>query len=144
MGLLRSLRGLFDEEFLVKNTIGIQEKMYWSLKAQSPGQEEHQYLAQIWLSRANVRGLNPNDPQVQSTAWPATFLFACMDPPGSIRALAIKMVQEEVPPQVLEKHPALTEEFEALMAPVFAAQDQGTLEKLYAARNPHLAARAQK
>ncbi len=143
MGVGRILRGLFDEKFLISEILRIQEETYHKIKMQVPGLDEHEYLARVWLSRKQAGGTNPYVPKSQTDAWADTFMFACADPQYAIKALAIRILMDEVPPQVLAKYPSVMADYEYMMAPVLATRDEGeaALTRLYAERNPMLAAR---
>ncbi len=143
MGIGRFIRQLFDQDFAIQDTIRIQEETYHNIKWGSPGHDEHEYLARVWLSRAQTRGLNPSTQDAQANAWAETMMFACLPAPQNIRALAIRLLFDEVPPHVMAKYPALLAEYNSIMAPVLAVRDQGekALTRLYSARNPQLAAR---
>ena len=137
MGFLRTLRGLFDEKSALTDTLQIQEETYHKLKRQSPGCDEHEYLARVWLSRAQSRGLNPYTSETQTLAWSETFEFACLEPPYNIRALAIRVLMEEVPAQIMMKYPTIKDDYEYMMAPIEGAKEDGRREDIYQLYRKH-------
>ncbi len=139
----RYVLSAFSPRTLGEEIIKKQEEIYEGQRRLFPGQDEHTYLTQVWLSRkaAYPHRMNPDDPEVQTWAATQTFQFACLEPPASIRALALYIVWKEHP-DIIEGSPKYQEEFNRIIVPVFKAEREGTLDTLYAARNPKLAREA--
>jgi hypothetical protein len=139
----RYLLSTFSPKILAEEIIKKQEEIYEAQRRRFPGQEEHVYLAQVWLSRgaSYPHRLDSNDPEVQTRAFIETRAFACLSPPDSIRALALYIVWKEHR-DTIERYVEFQEEFNRIMAPVHQAEQDGTIDKLYSKRNPKLASQA--
>ncbi|MGH9863264.1 MAG: hypothetical protein ACRD35_07550 [Candidatus Acidiferrales bacterium] len=139
----RYIVSVFNPRVLAQEIIKKQEEIYESQRRHFPGQEEHIYLAQVWLSRgaAYRHRLDPNDPDVQTRAFIETHAFACLDPPDSIRALGLYIVWKEHR-DIIKHYVEFQEEFNRIMQPVHQAEEDGTIDKLYSRRNPKLASKA--
>ena len=70
-----------------------------------------------------------------------THQFACIAPPKNARALGLWFVYKERP-DLLERFPHFGREYEELMSPILAANENGSLMELYRRHNPITAAGA--
>jgi hypothetical protein len=143
-------------ELLAEDIIAANHMTYTKLRDERPGQDEHFYLANTLLRRFMVRleltgGSLPGmehgsmaqedrrraeENQLNLIAWSETMRFSVLDPPNSIRALALYVVYKELPSQAHRYE----EEFGRLTGPVYAMDDEAFLE-LYGRKNPRTAER---
>lgn len=144
MGFLNNIRGVFNTKVMGEEILATQVRMYHHFKQSNPHFEEHELLANVWLSRRKALELfakqKTDDETLSLLAFTETHLFAVLDYPNSIRALALYMLYKERP-DIVAKHPEFYAEFRELMEPVFRAQQNGTFQEWYKRKNPRLAAR---
>ena len=141
MGFFRSL---FSNKALAEDIIKANEKTYWKARSERPGEDEHFYLdttllrrfeatkqlGQDFLSGAKQKyGHSPEDEKEMLNMITAaeTRLFSVLDPPDSIRALALYIVYKEVP---LEAH-RYEEEYNKIMGPILKMEEEGTFMDVY-------------
>jgi len=149
MGFLKSL---FSHKALAEDIIKANEKTYWRVRSERPGEDEHFYLDTTLLRRFEARkqlgqdflssakqkhGLSPkNEKETLNMITAAeTRLFSVLDPPDSIRASVLYVVYEEVPS---EAH-RYEEEYNRIMGPVIKMEEDGTFMDLYRKKNPNMA-----
>jgi len=152
MGFFKSL---FSNKALAEDIIKANEKTYRRVRKERPGEDEHFYLATTllrrFLTKLEVTGktlpsleklkLEQEEKQQaekhQSNiiAWNETRLFSVLDPPNSIRALALYIVYKEVPS---EAH-RYEEEYNRIMEPVMKMEKDGTFMDIYRKKNPNIA-----
>jgi hypothetical protein len=149
MGFFRSL---FGNKALAEDIIKANEETYWKVRSERPGEDEHFYLGTTLLRRFEARkrlgqnflsgvaqeyGLSPKDGKEMLNMITAaeTRLFSVLDPPDSIRALALYVVYKEVPS---EAH-RYEEEYNKIVGPIMKMEDDGTFMGLYRKKNPNMA-----
>jgi hypothetical protein len=149
MGFLKSL---FSNKALAEDILKANEKTYWKGRSERPGEDEHFYLSTTLLRRLEARkqlgqdflssakqrfGLSPKDEKEMLNIIIAaeTRLFSVLDPPDSIRALALYIVYKEVPS---EAH-RYEEEYNRIMGPIVKMEEDGTFMDLYRKKNPNMA-----
>ena len=149
MGFFKSL---FSNKALAEDIIKANEKTYWIVRSERPGEDEHFYLDTTLLRRFAARkqlgqdfissvkqeyGLSPKDEKemLNMIAAAETRLFSVLDPPDSIRALALYIVYKEVPS---EAH-RYEEEYNRIMEPIMRMEEDGTSMDLYRKKNPNMA-----
>lgn len=141
MGILKFLKGFISPTAMCEQIIYANEVMYEKVKKQYPDREQHEYLAMVWLSRMRAHSMThfrdfDND-AMSLPAFTETHLFACVPPEKCARALGLYILYKERP-QWLERYAEFQNEFNSIMAPVFKAQENDTLELLYKKYNPRL------
>jgi hypothetical protein len=146
------LKSLFSNKALAEDIIKANEKTYWKVRSERPGEDEHFYLGTTLLRRFEARkqlgqnflssmtqkhGLSPKDEKEMLNMITAaeTRLFSVLDPPDSIRALALYIVHKELPS---EAH-LYEEEYNKIMEPVIKMEEDGTFMDLYRKKNPNMA-----
>jgi len=97
MGILGNLKSLFSTKALVEQTVETQVRIYNKQEELFPGQDPHEYLAQVWLSRMVAHGQDPHNLKLQEVAYRETFLCACVPPPYCARALGHFILWKENP-----------------------------------------------
>ncbi len=135
MGLFKYLIGIVHPKILGDECINVQVKMYEKAKESYPEKDLHYHLAQVWLSRAQAIGENPNDLGLQTLAFTETHIFAHIPPPDCARALGLYFISKERP-DIMSKYRIYKEEYERLLRPIHEAEKNGTLDKLYRKYNP--------
>ncbi len=128
------------------------EKTYWKVRGERPGEDEHFYLDTTLLRRFEARkqlgqnllysvtqkyGLSLKDEKEMLNMITAaeTRLFSVLEPPDSIRALALYIVYKEVPS---EAH-RYEEEYNKIMGPIMEMEEDGTFMHLYRKKKPNMA-----
>lgn len=137
MSITSFFKSLINPEAMGEEIITLQERAYRQATDMYPGADPHILLSQVWLSRMASRGANPTDPQMQSTAFSETMQFACVPPPKNVRALGIYFIYKERP-DIVQNFSKFANEFDAIMAPVFSAMENGNIDSLYRKFNPQL------
>ena len=107
----------------------------------NPEIEPHQLLGHLWSKTRRIRW-HGKDPALRKPAFVATYFYACLPPSDGARALGLAIALSAYP-KTADKYPALGQEYDRLMEPVFEAQRNGGLHTLYAKHNPRLAAETQ-
>lgn len=137
MGIVRFLRSIVNREILGEEIVNQQEKIYRLDKKIFPDADLHDRLVGIWISRTRARHKGIEEEEIEKiVARAETSLFACVPPPGSVRALGLYFIYKERPDIILA-YPKFGEEFETLMKPVLIAKEKGSLEQLYKLCNPN-------
>lgn len=150
-------KSLFSNKALAEDIIKANERTYWKVRKERLSEEEHFYLATTLLRRfltkleVTERTLPSLEKlkleheekqrvekhQLNTIAWNETRLFSVLDPPDSIRALALYIVYKEAPS---EAH-RYEEEYNRIMGPVMKMEEDGTFMDLYRKKNPNIAKR---
>ncbi|OGN96254.1 MAG: hypothetical protein A2Z77_00655 [Chloroflexi bacterium RBG_13_51_36] len=147
-----SFKSLFSDKALAEDIIKANEKTYWKVRSERLGEDEHFYLATTLLRRFEARkrlgqnplsgitreyGLSPKDEKEMLSMITAaeTRLFSVLDPPDSIRALALYIVYKEVPS---EAH-RYEEEYNRILGPIMKMEEDGAFANLYRKKNPNMA-----
>jgi len=145
-------KSLFSNKALAEDIIMANEKTYWKVRSERPGEDEHFYLDTTLLRRFEARkqlgqnflssvtqkyGLSLKDEKEMLNMITAaeTRLFSVLDPPDSIRTLALYIVYKEVPS---EAH-RYEEEYNKIMGPIMEMEEDGTFMDLYRKKNPNMA-----
>jgi hypothetical protein len=139
MGFFKSL---FSNKALAEDIIKANEKTYWKVREERPGEDEHFYLATTLLRRFEARkklgqdlGLLNDKENLNLVTNSETMSFSVLDPPKSIRALALYIVYKEVPSEAYRYE----EECNRIMEPVMKMEENGTFMDLYRKKNPNMA-----
>jgi hypothetical protein len=143
MGFLKNIQGIFNTKVMGEEIVDTQVRMYQQLKQSNPRFEEHELLANVWLSRRQtlerLTGQKTDHETLSLLAFTETHLFSVLDYPDSIRALGLYMVYKERP-DIIAKHPEFESEYGRLIGPVLRAQEAETFLEWYRRKNPKLAA----
>jgi len=139
MGFFKSL---FSNKALAEDIIKANEKTYWKVREERPGEDEHFYLATTLLRRFEARkklgqdlGLLNDKENLNLVTNSETMSFSVLDPPKSIRALALYIVYKEIPSEAYRYE----EEFNKIMEPIIRMREDGTFMGLYRKKNPNIA-----
>jgi len=157
------LKSLFSNKALAEDIIWANETTYWKVRQELPNEDEHFYLATTLYRRFTARieytGKDPlNNPELEPFyaslgsnklsseaketsrsifSYTETRLFSVLDPPNSIRALALYVVYKELPS---EAH-RYAKEFNRIMEPIQKMEEDATFWGLYRKKNPNIAKR---
>ena len=148
MGFFKSL---FSNKALAEEIIKANEKTYWKVRDERPSEEEHFYLASTLLRRFEARkqlgqnilanmkqkyGFSSEDEKemLSMIAFTETRLFSVLDPPDSIRALALYIVYKEIPSEAQHYE----EEYNKIMEPIMKMEEDGTFMDIYRKKNPNI------
>lgn len=142
MGVGRFLLSLVSARVLGEETVKKQEEMYHEHATLYPDLEPHQHLALVWLSRMRVNGRDISGESMREAALTETRLFACVPPPWCAEALGLYILYKEAP-DIVEKHKVFEDRYDALMRPVYEAEQDGRLDELYGRYNPDMARMAE-
>jgi hypothetical protein len=111
------------------------EQIYFDLKKKSPDRDEHWFLANTWLKRyGSTKQAKQNGADwTKFVAYKDTLRFSILEPPKSIRGLALFLVYME-----LGEKQALcyADEFSQLMEPVMEISGTPVFLDKYKQRNP--------
>ena len=142
MGFFKNIQGIFNTKVMGKEIVDTQVRMYQKSKQSYPRLEEHQHLANVWLSRRKTferfSGQKADDEALNLLAFSETHLFSVLDYPNSIRALGLYILYKERP-DIIEKYPEFESEYGRLIEPVLRAREAGTFLDWYKRKNPRLA-----
>jgi hypothetical protein len=139
---LNTIKGLVDPRAAGEGIIQSMERVFRAEQKMYPDLDPHWHLTLTWQSRMTTHGIK-SDEESQMRAMGKTFRFAHLPFPKNIRALGIATIIFERP-DIMSQCPEFDGEFDALLAPLGEADQNGTLLALYAKYNPRLAAEAQK
>ena len=119
---MTQILGLFIPSYLAQNIIKANEDTYYHCKKSYPNKNEHDYLAMTYAARrrAGVAVFNDriNEEQISLLAYSETHQFAVLEPPKSIRALALYILYKERPNLITDSH---RDEFSVLLDPILKA-----------------------
>ncbi len=118
------LKQLFSKKALAKEIVESNVKVYYRLKAQFPGVEEHRILANVWLARY------PEGNEMMSLS--ETLQFSVVEPGENVRALGLYLQYKEMPGYIL---PELVSEFGRYQAKIVGLMKSGKLVDAYCERN---------
>jgi hypothetical protein len=138
MGFFDKFKQIYNEETLGEQTIEAVVSVFQKVQKARSHEEPHESLASTWLHRIKLLGQDVSGQDIVLTALGETFLHACIKPPLCARSLGLYFLYKENP-QVIAKYPKFAEEYNALMAPVFKAQEDDEIMGLYAKYNPRMA-----
>jgi len=123
-----------DKEAPSENLIKSLEDTYYDLRKKHPGRDEHWYLANTWLSRyGSTKQSKQKGPKLtQFIAYKDTHLYSILEPPKSIRGLALFLVYKE-----LGERQALyyNSEFNLIMEPVMKIKAENLFLDKYKEKN---------
>lgn len=134
MVLGKFFRSLVNAEAGGEFTLEAIAKGYGESKAHCPG-DPHMALANTWLGRNRLKGLNPSRPENQTRAYRETAMFACLAEPDNAHALGYYFMQLETP-HVFNRTPKFVLDYDRILQPLLDAS-QNELDELYKVRNPY-------
>lgn len=130
---------LQQEEFEKKspgdNLIQSLEYIYYDLRTEYPDREEHWYLANTWLKiYGSTKEAKQKGPElVKFIAYKDTHQFSILEPPNSIRGLALFLIYKELGEQEA-RHYGI--EFSQIMEPIIRCKEKHIFLDKYKERNP--------
>lgn len=142
MGIKNLFKQFVSQEALGDQTIDSVVTIFNKVQKARPYEEPHESLASTWMHRMKGMGHNVNDPDMVLNALSETYLHACIRPPLCARSLGLYFLYKENP-QIIQKYPKYSTEYNQLIGPVFEAQENGTIDELYKRYNPKMAENSQ-
>ncbi len=130
MGIIKMIMSFFDGRALGEQTVEAIEVIFKRIQQKKHYENPHSWLASTWLTRMKSRGKNVKNPGMIKLALDETFPFACIEPPLCARALGLFLLQKQNP-DIVEEYPEFMEEYNELMAPVWKAKEDGTIDELF-------------
>jgi hypothetical protein len=118
-------------ENLIKNL----EQTYFNLKKEHPDRDEHWLLANTWLKRySSTKEAKQKGPKkMKFIAYKDTHLFSILNPPESIRGLALFLVYKELGVQQAIYY---NSEYSRIMEPVVKNKEMHIFLDKYKEKNP--------
>ena len=115
--------------------IAMLEATYHQLRDGNPDRDEHWLLANTWLTRygSSKQAKKKGAAWTKFVAYKDTSQFSILEPPKSIRALALFLVYKELGEDAAIPYAM---EFAPLMEPVMKSKDNHTFLDEYKKRNP--------
>jgi len=111
------------------------EQTYFDLREKNPDRDEHWFLANTWLRRyGSTEEAKQKGPELlKFIAYKETHLFSVLEPPESIRGLALFLVYKE-----LGEWQAMyyADEFSQIMEPIMRSRTNHVFPEKYKQRNP--------
>ncbi len=124
-----------DKKAPSENLIKSLEDTYYGLRKKHPDRDEHWHLANTWLSRyGSTKKSRQKGPKLtQFIAYKDTHQFSILEPPKSIRGLALFLVYKE-----LGERQSLyyNSEFNLIMEPVMKIKAENLFLDKYIEKNP--------
>lgn len=124
-----------DKEGHAENLVKSLEQIYFDLRENHPDQDEHWFLANTWLKRYGSTG----EAKQKGAAWAKfvayrdTHQFSILEPPESIRGLALSLVYKELGEEQASRYES---EFFQIMEPIVKSKADGVFFDKYKQRNP--------
>ena len=124
-----------DEKAPAENIIKLLEQTYFNLRKDNPNRDEHWLLANTWLNsygstkQAKQKGVE----WAKFVAYKDTLQFSILEPPKSIRALALFLVYKELGEATAFYY---SSEFSQLMRQIIESQESNVFLQKYKKRNP--------
>jgi len=124
-----------DEEMTAEDLIKSLEQTYFDLRQKHPDRDEHWFLANTWLERygSDEEAKEKGTKWAKFTAYKETFEYAILEPPESIRALALILVFREKGEEEARQYES---EFFRLMEPIVKSKENRVFIDEYKKRNP--------
>jgi hypothetical protein len=142
MGIKNLFKQFVSQEALGDQTIDSVVIIFNKAQKARPYEDLHESLASTWMHRMKAMGHNVNDQNMVLNALSETYLHACVRPPLCARSLGLYFLYKENP-QIIQKYPKFSSEYNKLIEPVFEAQENGTIDELYKRYNPKMAKNSQ-
>jgi hypothetical protein len=139
-------RSLVNPEAMGEQIIISIQNLYEKTKKLSPADDPHIILSMTYFARIRSRVVNipisrqidPKDPSTHTLVLVESLLFACLPEGHNIRALALKILQDERP-DIWDRYPRFEADFEMRVSSLFMNVKRGSsLFDIYRLRNPQL------
>lgn len=120
---------------LVENIIKSVEKTYSGLRAKDPDKDEHWFLANTWLARPGSKeeAKQKGEEWARFMAYRGTYQLAILEPPQSIRGLALLIATKELGEEQTKSYES---EFLKIMDPTIQSRKSGKFFDQYQKSNP--------
>ena len=127
--------GELDQKEPAENLIQSLEQTYLDLRKQYPERDEHWFLANTWLKRygATEEAREKGEEWARFTASRETYQFSILEPPASIRGLALLLVAKESGGSLAKDYES---ELFQILEPVLRSEREGEFFDRYRERNP--------
>ena len=124
-----------DKKAAAENLIKSLEQTYFDLRKQHPDQDEHWFLANTWLERygSGEEAKEKGAEWARFTAYKDTCEFSILEPPESIRGLALSLVYKELGEQPAKHY---ENEFFQIIKPIVSSKEKRVFLDQYKQRNP--------
>jgi len=124
-----------ENKMPAEELIKLLEQTYSVLRQKHPDRDEHWLLANTWLEKygSGEEAKEKGAEWARFTAYKETFEYAILEPPESIRALALILVFREKGEEEARQYES---EFFRLMEPVVKSKENGVFTDEYRERNP--------
>jgi len=124
-----------EEKRPVERFIKSLEEAYFDLRRRYPGRDEHWYLASTWRQKygSGEEAREKGAEWAKFTAYRDTHEFAFLEPPASIRGLALHLAYTELGEQATKPY---EDEFFQIIKPVTKSKEDRTFLDGYQERNP--------
>jgi len=124
-----------DKKAPSENLIKSLEDTYYGLRKKHPGRDEHWYLANTWLGRyGSTKQSRQKGPKLtQFIAYKDTHLYSILEPPKSMRGLALFLVYKELGEQQALHYAS---EFNLILEPVMKIKAENLFLDKYREKNP--------
>jgi hypothetical protein len=139
-------RSLVNPEAMGDQIIISVQDLYEKTKKHSPADDPHMILSMTYFARIRARivsipisrKIDPKDPNTNTLVVVESLLFACLPEGHNVRALALKILQDERP-DIWERYPRFEADFDMRVSTLFKQVESGrSLYDLYRLRNPQL------
>jgi len=117
-----------------ENLIKSLEQTYFDLRRKNPDRDEHWFLANTWVKRygSTKQAKQKGAEWARFVAYKDTHQFSILEPPESIRGLALFLVYKELGEQQAIHY---TSEFSQIMEPIIKSQESHVFLDKYKERN---------
>lgn len=124
-----------DERMLAENLIKSLEKTYFDLRKKHPDKDEHWFLANTWLKKygSGEEAKEKGAEWAKFTAYKETHQFSILEPPESIRGLALILVYTKLGEQQAKHYES---EFSRIMDQTMKSRINHVFLDEYKKRNP--------
>ena len=123
-----------EEKALAENLIKSLEQTYFDLRKRHPDRDEHWLLANTWLKRygSAKEARQKGSELMKFIAYKDTHLFSILEPPKSIRGLALFLVYKELGQQQAIHY---SSEYSQIMEPIIKSRERHVFLDKYKERN---------
>ena len=127
--------GELDQKGPAENLIKSLEQTYSDLREKHPERDEHWFLANTWLKKygATDEAREKGEEWARFTAYRETYQFSILEPPASIRGLALHLVYKELGEPAVKDYES---ELFQILEPVLRSEQEGGFFDRYRERNP--------
>lgn len=137
MRFFKNFKRMLSPSILAENTLKANEDTYYILRKKFPNKREHDYLAMTYAARRRAGVIIYKDgiteEQISLLSYTETHQFAVLEPPNSIRALALYILYKERPDLITDEYRS---EYAKLYTPILQAKEDGTFGDWYERTNP--------